>query len=314
MNEVDQLDQTETEVKKKSSRNPDREFDKTQLYADIAEERQIIHRDLLAHCLRWSFVAMWLRKGHRYKGCKLVDVGCGKEVPLAKMVYTNKLSVEHYFGVDINRLSVPEMLEGKKLPITLFGETNALNLTQESFGGPVNLITSFEVLEHMRPIHMVNLLKHLKTWLTAGGTFIVSTPCYDEHTGAAENHVNEVTHDALGAVFEATGWAIEDHFGTFASIRDYEDLLEPTYGPGMVKAFKRLREFHDTNIIANMWAPLFPARSRNCCWVLHPAGPDYKRQFKTLAEIKAELEGKTTQPWGQSSYWGDVPAEIVNGG
>lgn len=302
-----QVQETETKTKA-ASRNPDREFDKTQLYADIAEERQIIHRDLISHCLRWSFVAMWLRKGHRYKGLKLVDVGCGKEVPLAKMVYTNKLSVEHYFGVDMNKLEIPDMLNGKKLPLTLFGSTNALDLTQESFGGPVQLITSFEVLEHMRPAHMVNLLKHLQTWLSKGGTFIVSTPCYDAHTGAAENHVNEVTHDALGAIFEATGWAIEDHFGTFASIRDYEDQLVKDYGEGMKRAFTRLRQFHDTNIIANMWAPLYPAQSRNCCWILHPAKdvPNYKRQFKPLSEL--------VQPWGQSTYWNDIPAEIVSGG
>ena len=37
-------------------------IDNTHLSIDQAEERGFIHRDYIAHCLRWTHVAKWMGK------------------------------------------------------------------------------------------------------------------------------------------------------------------------------------------------------------------------------------------------------------
>ena len=49
--------------------------DKTFLSIDNAEERGFLHRDYIAHCLRWTHVVKWLHQGGRYKTARILDVG-----------------------------------------------------------------------------------------------------------------------------------------------------------------------------------------------------------------------------------------------
>ena len=67
-----------------------RSIDKTFLSIDKAEERGLIHRDYIAHCLRWSHVADFIRKKKRWLTSNVVDIGPGKELPLAKTLYVNR--------------------------------------------------------------------------------------------------------------------------------------------------------------------------------------------------------------------------------
>ena len=53
-------------------------------------------------------------------------------------------------------------------------------------------------------------------------------------------------------------------FGTFASIRDYKPLMNDW----QTKMFEALKEYYDSNILSNIMAPLFPAKSRNTLWIL----------------------------------------------
>ena len=58
---------------------------------------------------------------------------------------------------------------------------------------------------------------------------------------------------------------IEKKYGTFASIKDYKNDLKDWQIP----MFKALSEYYDTNLLANIMAPMIPAEhARNCLWVL----------------------------------------------
>ena len=87
-------------------------YDKTHLDIYDAYQQGLIHRDYIAHCHRWSFIVNYLEKrdrrykgDERYKHTRILDVGCGKQVPLFRTLCANRLSgVESYTGVDVNNL------------------------------------------------------------------------------------------------------------------------------------------------------------------------------------------------------------------
>ena len=113
---------------------------------------------------------------------------------------------------------------------------------------------------------------------------MVSTPCYNGKD-VADNHVNEMTYAAFGALLEDAGFAIAKRFGTFASQRDLKGHVNEVL-------FEQMREYYDSNTLSVIFAPLFPAQSRNCIWDCIHADKGYKRQFPTLNE--------TPKPWGSS--------------
>jgi 2-polyprenyl-3-methyl-5-hydroxy-6-metoxy-1,4-benzoquinol methylase len=243
-------------------------IDKTHLSIDTAEERGFIHRDYIAHCNRWTHVVKYVGQSLRYKTTRILDFGCGKEVPLAKTLYSSKMSPEKYTGVDVNKLEVPEMLKKQdKFEVKLISD-DICNVTPEILGYKANVVTSFEVIEHVEPEHCIRILKHIKSLMSDDGIFFLSTPCFDEHIGAAGNHVNEITYDALYAVLKTLGFSINKTFGTFASQKDYIETLEEIYGQGGKKMFDDLRSFFDSNMLSTILAPLFPSKSRNCLWEL----------------------------------------------
>lgn len=287
--------------------NRDREIDKTYLSIDGAEERGLIHRDYIAHCFRWTHVARFLNAGKRYESAIVLDAGCGKEMPLAKTLYVNRMSPTLYVGVDANRMAIPEMLAGKKIKIRLFAETDFCQLRPEhvsllptlavddSVRALPNVFTSFEVLEHMEPATCRRFLQRALELTSDDCHYFLSTPCWNG--SAAANHINEMSYQALGALFEDLGFHIESKHGTFASIKDYESQLQDYVG--LQSIFEQLREYYDTNILATIFAPLFPARSRNVLWHLTKwTSKQTWRAFKPLPE--------TPGPWSQHPNWRDL--------
>ena len=95
------------------------------------------------------------------------------------------------------------------------------DIIEDSF----NVSVCLEVLEHVEPTKAIAILDKLADVVVQGGTCYFSTPCYDEKVGAAKNHVNEMTYEAFGALLEAKGFQIVDHYGTFASQKDYKHEL-----------------------------------------------------------------------------------------
>ncbi len=282
--------------------------DKTHLSINLAEERGLIHRDYIAHCFRWSHVAKWLHRSGQFKDCNVLDIGCGKESPMGRTLFSNRLLVKQYVGIDANK-EFKEFNFGK-MSATLYGSTyfpmdvsfEKETYTIDSDVGveyeKPNLITSFEVLEHVEPDVTRSMLQGMFDISTDDTTIFISTPCYNEKVGAAGNHPNEITRDALGGLIEDLGFQIDGNWGTFASIRDYKDLLDE----GQAKVFNDLREYYDTNVLAVIFAPLFPEGSRNNLWQLSKAKKGYKRQFLPLEEVSG--------PWTSNDNWEDLGGEL----
>lgn len=288
--------------------NPDREFDHTHLSLDTAEARGFIHRDYLAHCLRWSHIARAAAKGfatHRW-----VDIGCGVDQPLARLLHVNKHSPRdgYYLGVDINPLALHPSFKNASWKPVLHGEADAVTSlwldggdlivggdAENSFKlAPPTHVVALEVLEHVQPAYCRRLVLKIKELLGHSGTAFISTPCYDAKVGAADNHINELTYQALGALFEDCGLAIVDHWGTFASQKDYKEHMSVD----VREVFEQLKGYYDSNMLAVIFAPLFPQHARNCLWELTPADTAYQRRFLALETLAG--------PWTSSLRWLDL--------
>lgn len=235
-------------------------IDNTHLSIDQAEKRGFIHRDYIAHCLRWSHVAKYLGEKKRYLESHVLDIGCGKDLPLLRLMYTSRLipKTGSYTGVDVNDLSAPFSLGS--FPYELWGKTDVVNLDFED--QKFDVITCFEVLEHVEPDHAQKILGVIYANLSDQGVAFVSTPSYSSYVGAAANHVNEMTYDAFSVLAHNAGLLCLNTWGTFASIRDYEPALSDSER----ELFTKLREYYDSNYLATIFAPLFPAYSRNVLW------------------------------------------------
>lgn len=279
--------------------------DKTFLSVDTAEQRLYLHRDYLAHAFRWSHVVRFLQRSGKYKTARILDVGCGKEVPLAKTMYSSRMIPLDYLGVDVNKLAAPEMFHTGKFPLRLMGETDICDIEFTHPDTPrFNVVTCFEVLEHVEPAHAVRLLRHLHRLITPDCVAFFSTPCYDPQVGAAANHVNEMTHDVVKCLLEQCGWAINNHWGTFASQRNYWPKLQ---AKGLEPVFNELYEYYDSNVLACIFAPLFPEQARNCLWEVTST----LRQFQpSISQLEA-----LPKPWGSTSEveWAKALEELKNG-
>jgi SAM-dependent methyltransferase len=244
-----------------------KQIDTTYLSLDTAEERLFTHRDYISHCHRWSYVVRWLAQGKRYEEARIIDVGCGRELPLAKLLYSNRYAPKKggYCGVDFGPLEPSESLQKQaQFELILKPKTDFMNLEQP-FAEKATLITCFEVIEHVEPDHMWNMLQKMKDLLAEDGTVILSTPNYDPHVGAADNHVNEMNHGFLHATLERAGFTVENKYGTFASQKDIKELLKQD---GLFNLFLSLHDYYDSNVLATIFAPLYPEKARNCLWVL----------------------------------------------
>jgi 2-polyprenyl-3-methyl-5-hydroxy-6-metoxy-1,4-benzoquinol methylase len=243
-------------------------IDSTHLSLDQATERGFIHRDYLAHCLRWSHVARYLRGEHRYQTQHVLDVGCGREVPLAKLLFSDRMThtTGSYTGVDVNKLERPKSItvETKRFNLTLLGKADftTVKLARKSY----DTIVSFEVLEHVEPEMTFHILQRIRQLLAKDGRAFISTPCFDPRMGAADNHVNEMSYLGLEYLIHLAGFKVVENYGTFASQRDYKHLLTAAEKD----VFLRLQAYYDSNVLACLFAPLYPAHSRNCLWVLTP--------------------------------------------
>ena len=272
-----------------------KEIDNTHLSIDQAEERGFIHRDYIAHCLRWTHVSKYLHIQSRYKTAKIIDVGCGKDMPLARMLMTSRLAPEKYLGIEYNKMSVPSMFDNTKFKPDLISDTEFTSI--KSLDDVYNYSVCFEVLEHVEPITAIAILQHLPKFLSNDAISWFSTPAFDEKVGAANNHVNEMTYEAFGSLLEEMGYKILNHWGTFASIKDYKDSLQSLSLNGV---FDKLREYYDSNYLATIFAPLFPHQARNVLWETQYVGKltNDERQFKKIDKIDGRL--------GSSEKWRDL--------
>jgi len=202
---------------------------------------------------------------HAKMGMRLLDVGCGMNTPMAMTFYVNKFRPSLYVGVDI-RAKFKYTQDDFPFPYkkqSYFDCTDSMNWVDlyNEYGEEWDMVTCFEVIEHMSKESGLALLENMANF--CGGTRIfLSTPCFNGSKAA--NHVYEWGYTELKEELE-NDFIIEEHYGTFASQRDIKsDLCDH----GLIKCFEDLHRYYDSNVLSVIFAPLFPARSRNVIWRL----------------------------------------------
>lgn len=248
-----------------SKKNP---YNCTQLTPQQEFERHIYHRDQFAHYLRWSHVLKNAKIGQT-----ILDFGCGSGEML-ELFYRNKYRPKQYLGLDVRQKTIDENLV--KFGKLDFADFKAVDLCQPELdlGQTFDIITCFEVIEHIGHENADTFLENIWYHCDDNTTVYLSTPNYDPKVGAAGNHtlthpdgtieIGEWDHfelqDKLSEFF-----TIEHKYGTFASQRDYKEDLHDWQIP----MYDALKEYYDSNLVANIMAPLVPAEhARNCIWVL----------------------------------------------
>tara|TARA_R100000458_G_C8239473_1_gene218944 strand:- start:227 stop:1000 length:774 start_codon:yes stop_codon:yes gene_type:complete len=249
-----------------------REIDKTHLSIEQAEERGFLHRDYIAHCLRWSHIVKHLGKGQAYKTAKILDIGCGKETPLIKTLYTMRMTPEVYVGVDFNKPTHQEIhdkiydkMGGGNFEL-IWNCDASIKYRFANLDFYPTLITCFEVLEHVTPEKVIGILTNIKSVSNSKTDIFISTPCFNGK--AAANHINEMTYEEMKEIFLLEKFELVNHWGTFASQKDIEPVLYETGPNDLTIAYQYLKDYYDSNLLSVLFAPLYPRYSRNCLWHL----------------------------------------------
>jgi hypothetical protein len=208
------------------------------------------------------------------------------------MLMTSRMASDglNYIGIDYNKLEMPKAFENTKFKPTLIGNVAFpdVQLPVEKF----NVITCFEVLEHVEPLHAYKMLEGIRDRLDDNGMAFISTPVYDAHVGAADNHVNEMTYQVMQNMLHKVGLEVDAHYGTFASIKDYKEMIAKD---DLDSIFSRLRDYYDSNYLATIFAPLYPHRARNVLWRV--------KLPTTKALFSADKFSELTQPLSSSDAW-----------
>lgn len=234
------------------------EFNKTELQPYPSMEREILHRDLIAHVLRWTNVL-----NRAEIGMKVLDFGCGSG-GLAETFYRNRFKPARFLGLEIRPKTVKEL--ERKFPWAEFETCDLTKPLPEKTKDTWDLICSLEVIEHVNKKNGQAFVDNLASVCSENTIVLLSTPNFDPKVGAADNHtydgaIQEYDHEELRALLESK-FEIVKRFGTFASKRDYFHLLTAP----QKELWNQLHEYYDSNLMSILFAPLFPKESRNCLW------------------------------------------------
>jgi 2-polyprenyl-3-methyl-5-hydroxy-6-metoxy-1,4-benzoquinol methylase len=243
------------------------QFDKTSLSISNALKTGLVHKDYIAHCHRWAHVVKYLEQrdqryggNERYKHSLILDIGCGHDLMLYKILASNKMANgAKYIGVDINKIENP--FANRKNPPTIFEETDFLTVELDA---QPNVLVSFEVVEHVPREFSLKILQHAYRLAADDAIFFLSTPVRDEKWGVAKNHQNEMTREELMDQINVSGWSVQENYGTFATRADLYGKLTPEHK----EVFDKLSAYYCGHVMATIFAPLYPQHSRNNIWVL----------------------------------------------
>jgi 2-polyprenyl-3-methyl-5-hydroxy-6-metoxy-1,4-benzoquinol methylase len=234
------------------------DINKTHLSIDLAEQREIVHRDYLAHCMRWSHILRRIDAGEI-----VLDLGCA-DAPLGMMLYANKFRPTRYVGIDI-REGILETAKAKLAKANFPIELLKLNLITEFSEVPkydYSIITCLEMVEHIEGQYVEPLLKNIAEIMSAKTTFFLSTPCYDGKNQAG-NHIKEWTYVELRELLWKY-FKVEASYGTFMN----QAALKQCWSLEEMIVFEKLHEYYDSNVLSIIFAPLHAKDARNAIWRL----------------------------------------------
>lgn len=235
----------------------DRRYDTTQLHENGHGQR--VHRDYAAHFFRWGWASRFVRPGTR-----VLDVGCGQDLPLVKILTASLSTVPAaYVGIDLNKIRRTTTIKWVETVRDQFdfpgGGWREIKKEHELF----DLISCFEVIEHMHEDSGKNLLVGMRECLADDGKILLSTPVYDGRKMAA-NHIHEYKVEELQTLIESVGLEVVERFGTFASWNAVRRVCTESER----QLLDETGRFYGGDVLACFLAPKYPDASRNNAWVL----------------------------------------------
>lgn len=246
----------------------DARYDTSQLTE--ANRGEVVHRDYLAHCLRWGWARRFVEAAGRGTA-RVLDVGCGRDCPLARVLnFPPGARPAYYLGVDYQAV---DRAPGDRWVETLGGfdfverwrEVRDAALDE---GGLFDLVVCFEVIEHMKKEDGLRLLDGLAGCVAPAGAdrlagkVLLSTPAFNGKAAAA--HLHEWRVDELREAFVGAGLDVVGRYGTFASYPDIKRAADPAD----LALLETCRQFYSDDVAACFLAPKYPDASRNVAWVL----------------------------------------------
>lgn len=219
-----------------------------------------VHRDYLAHCMRWGFAERMIKGGD-----EVLDIGCGPDQALVGILTYKASGIpKRLVGVDIGKV------KPKTNPkwFTLHAEFDFTKRWKE-LKGPFDVITCLEVIEHMQAAHGAKLLKGIHALLKPKtGRLLLSTPVFSPKTGMAQHHIHEYGVEELQKAITKARMYVEKRFGTFQTVLQAKQTL-----PEHRRTWEALTAYYSNDVLACFLAPLYPELARNNLWICQRLNP-----------------------------------------
>lgn len=252
-----------------TDRTQDGRFDKTHLSPEHAYR---IGRDYLAHCIRYGW-PMKVVKERLGAGARIIEFGCGKELPLFRTLTCDHSAVTHYkpkryVGMDLNKVKYNPRVTG--IDSLVMSEMNCVENFAAIPDEVFDLTISFEVVEHMdKPDglrfldSMVRVARRKSEREGKPGLLLLSTPVNGGKI--AKNHVYEYGRGELRRAIEKLGCTIEEEYGTFSNIRDLVGALSvhEEY------VWNQLAKYHSPDVLTALFSCNHPEVARNIAWLVN---------------------------------------------
>jgi 2-polyprenyl-3-methyl-5-hydroxy-6-metoxy-1,4-benzoquinol methylase len=173
-------------------RNPYSAFRKIANFDEqgIPERAFIRHIDRLAPEFHYYFVPYQWASGHiAEKVC--LDAGCG----MGSATHYLANYARHITGIDISQIAIQYATRHYSQKNCIFGVMDIKNLIYPD--SSFDVVTSFEVLEHLHRDDQIRYIKEIARVLKPGGELFLSTPNKNLTKGANSYHICELEEVGL---------------------------------------------------------------------------------------------------------------------
>ena len=244
------------------------EYDNTSL--DPSSYSRSIHRDYLAHVMRWGWITRQIKRHTATSDdVNVIEVGCGRELSLFSALR---------ISVAIKPPALMTMVDINKTKTTkcpwadVRSDFDFVSRWPElqTEGKQYNVAVNTEVIEHITTPLGMAMLNGINKLLVDGGDFYISTPVFNGRR--AVNHIREYTVAELQEMLEKSGFEVVKRYGTFASWNDIkraistDETLSEDEKRLMLARYNEAADFYGHDVMSCYAAPLYPDASRNNAW------------------------------------------------